>query len=132
MAVGLPEEYGLSATCRKACSPHTASKPSAKRKQSGWRGYLLSRLVDSGIPRPILVSGLLWAVWHFPLQAPHPVQRGGAARHFADLRAGWSFGGRIGLTMILHRWCASPLMVNTGRWLAAALLSRDAEPVPST
>lgn len=36
-------------------------------EELGWRGYLLTRLVDAGIPQPILVGGLIWAVWHLPL-----------------------------------------------------------------
>ena len=32
MAVGLPEEYGLSATCRKACSPNAAAHRVAPRR----------------------------------------------------------------------------------------------------
>ncbi|WP_280443337.1 type II CAAX endopeptidase family protein [Nocardia brasiliensis] len=36
-------------------------------EELGWRGYLLTRLIDAGIPRPILVGGLIWAAWHLPL-----------------------------------------------------------------
>ncbi|MBX7114324.1 MAG: CPBP family intramembrane metalloprotease [Myxococcaceae bacterium] len=36
-------------------------------EELGWRGYLLLRMRDAGIPRPILLGGLLWAVWHLPL-----------------------------------------------------------------
>ncbi|MEV6559446.1 CPBP family intramembrane glutamic endopeptidase [Nocardia sp. NPDC051756] len=36
-------------------------------EELGWRGYLLTRLIDAGVPRPILVSGLIWAAWHLPL-----------------------------------------------------------------
>ena len=28
---------------------------------------MLTRLVDAGVPQPLLVSGLIWAVWHVPL-----------------------------------------------------------------
>jgi uncharacterized protein len=40
---------------------------SAAGEEIGWRGYLLTRLVDAGVPHPILASGLIWCVWHFPL-----------------------------------------------------------------
>jgi membrane protease YdiL (CAAX protease family) len=36
-------------------------------EEIGWRGYMLTRLVDAGVPRPVLVSGLIWALWHLPL-----------------------------------------------------------------
>ncbi|MFI6041584.1 type II CAAX prenyl endopeptidase Rce1 family protein [Nocardia sp. NPDC051321] len=36
-------------------------------EELGWRGYLLTRLIDAGVPRPIMVSGLVWAAWHLPL-----------------------------------------------------------------
>jgi uncharacterized protein len=36
-------------------------------EEIGWRGYMLTRLVAAGVPQPLFVSGLIWAVWHFPL-----------------------------------------------------------------
>lgn len=33
----------------------------------GWRGYMLTRLIDSRVPRPILASVLIWGLWHVPL-----------------------------------------------------------------
>jgi uncharacterized protein len=36
-------------------------------EEIGWRGYMLTRLIDGGVPRPLLVSGLIWAAWHLPL-----------------------------------------------------------------
>jgi len=39
----------------------------AAGEESGWRGYMLTRLIDAGVPRPILVSGLIWGLWHIPL-----------------------------------------------------------------
>lgn len=40
---------------------------SAAGEEIGWRGYLLTRLVEAEVPRPVLVSGLIWAAWHLPL-----------------------------------------------------------------
>ena len=36
-------------------------------EEIGWRGYMLTRLVDAGVPRPVLTSGLIWGAWHIPL-----------------------------------------------------------------
>jgi membrane protease YdiL (CAAX protease family) len=36
-------------------------------EEIGWRGYMLTRLIAAGVPQPLFVSGLIWAVWHFPL-----------------------------------------------------------------
>lgn len=52
---------------------------SAAGEEIGWRGYMLTRLVDARIPAPIFVSGLIWGLWHTPLilsgqyaSGPHP------------------------------------------------------------
>jgi uncharacterized protein len=39
----------------------------ASGEEIGWRGYMLTRLIDAGVPRPILAGGLIWAFWHVPL-----------------------------------------------------------------
>jgi uncharacterized protein len=36
-------------------------------EEIGWRGYMLTRLIAAGVPQPLFLSGLIWAVWHFPL-----------------------------------------------------------------
>jgi membrane protease YdiL (CAAX protease family) len=36
-------------------------------EEIGWRGYMLTRLMDSGLPKPILLSGIFWGMWHVPL-----------------------------------------------------------------
>jgi uncharacterized protein len=38
----------------------------AAGEEIGWRGYLLTRMIDAGIPRPVLVGGVIWALWHVP------------------------------------------------------------------
>lgn len=35
----------------------------------GWRGFLYSHVRAAGIPAPQLFTGVLWAVWHWPLVA---------------------------------------------------------------
>ncbi|MEO8800230.1 MAG: type II CAAX endopeptidase family protein, partial [Polyangiaceae bacterium] len=53
---------------------------SAGGEELGWRGFMLTRLVDAEVPHPVLVSGLVWSAWHLPLIAsglyaagPHPL-----------------------------------------------------------
>ena len=36
-------------------------------EEIGWRGFMVTRLVDSGVPAPLMTSGLIWAAWHVPL-----------------------------------------------------------------
>jgi uncharacterized protein len=36
-------------------------------EEIGWRGYMLTRLIDSGVPMPVLASGVIWGLWHVPL-----------------------------------------------------------------
>jgi uncharacterized protein len=38
-------------------------------EELGWRGFMLTRLIDAGVPRPVLVSGVIWGLWHVPLIA---------------------------------------------------------------
>jgi membrane protease YdiL (CAAX protease family) len=40
---------------------------SVSGEEIGWRGYMLTRLIDAGLPAPIMVSGLIWSLWHWPL-----------------------------------------------------------------
>ncbi len=40
---------------------------SAFGEEVGWRGYLVPRLVEAGVPRPFLTSALIWCAWHVPL-----------------------------------------------------------------
>ena len=36
-------------------------------EEIGWRGYMLTRLIDSGVPYPLLIHGLIWSAYHIPL-----------------------------------------------------------------
>ncbi len=67
--LGIMLFFGALATCKYAAG-----------EEIGWRGYMLTRLVDSGIGAPILISGLVWGLWHAPLivsgqyaAGPHPI-----------------------------------------------------------
>ena len=50
-------------TVAASATPTTARRPGA---EIGCRGYMLTRLIDSR-PVSVLVSGLLWGLWHLPL-----------------------------------------------------------------
>ena len=39
----------------------------AAGEEIGWRGDMLTRLIDAGVPKPLLVSGTIWGLWHVPL-----------------------------------------------------------------
>ncbi|HWN28750.1 MAG TPA: type II CAAX endopeptidase family protein [Actinomycetospora sp.] len=51
----------------------------ATGEEIGWRGYMLTRLIDAGVPRPVLVHSVIWGLWHTPLifagfiYSEHPV-----------------------------------------------------------
>jgi membrane protease YdiL (CAAX protease family) len=36
-------------------------------EEIGWRGFLAPRLAATGVPRPLLLGGVIWAAWHTPL-----------------------------------------------------------------
>ncbi len=48
----------------------------AAGEEVGWRGYMLTRLIDSGAPKPLLTSGIIWGAWHVPLVAAGAVMFG--------------------------------------------------------
>ncbi|MEK3902748.1 type II CAAX endopeptidase family protein [Paenibacillus sp. FSL R7-0179] len=39
---------------------------SSAGEELGWRGYMLTRLTEAHVPKPILMSGLIWGIWHIP------------------------------------------------------------------
>ncbi|MWV43750.1 CPBP family intramembrane metalloprotease [Paenibacillus sp. HJL G12] len=49
-------------------------------EELGWRGYMLTRLIDARVPYPMLTSGMIWGLWHLPVMiaglyysGPYPV-----------------------------------------------------------
>jgi membrane protease YdiL (CAAX protease family) len=36
-------------------------------EEIGWRGYMLTRLIDARVPHPLVANGLIWGMWHTPL-----------------------------------------------------------------
>ncbi|WP_433376789.1 lysostaphin resistance A-like protein [Streptosporangium sp. CA-115845] len=66
----LPMEPGVLAAVQVASAFLIApliNSIAAFGEEWGWRGWLLPRLMTLGIWRALLVSGLIWGVWHFPL-----------------------------------------------------------------
>jgi membrane protease YdiL (CAAX protease family) len=47
-------------------------------EELGWRGYMLTRLVDARVPAPVLISGLVWGVWHLPIILSGQYAQGGS------------------------------------------------------
>lgn len=39
---------------------------SAAGEEIGWRGFMVPRLVQSGVKFPLIISGLIWGAWHIP------------------------------------------------------------------
>ncbi|BCY17373.1 abortive infection protein [Leptolinea sp. HRD-7] len=39
---------------------------SAAGEEIGWRGFMVPRLVQSGVKYPLIISGLIWGAWHIP------------------------------------------------------------------
>jgi membrane protease YdiL (CAAX protease family) len=39
----------------------------APGEEIGWRGFMVTRLVDAGVPAPLVTGGLIWGAWHVPL-----------------------------------------------------------------
>lgn len=36
-------------------------------EELGWRGFLHSKFIELKLPHPFLITGIIWAVWHWPL-----------------------------------------------------------------
>ena len=39
----------------------------AAGEEIGWRGYMLPRMIQARIPHAVLLSGIIWGLWHTPL-----------------------------------------------------------------
>jgi membrane protease YdiL (CAAX protease family) len=66
--VGTPGAF-LTSLLVAATVGTVGSAVSAAGEEIGWRGYMLTRLIDAGVPAPVIVSGLIWGLWHVPLIA---------------------------------------------------------------
>lgn len=63
-------------------------------EELGWRGDMLSRIVAARVPQPLVVSGLIWTLWHLGaiLSGQYPDM--GPNRLLSALGAGVTFVGR--------------------------------------
>jgi uncharacterized protein len=41
--------------------------PTSTGEEIGWRGYLLPRMIQARVARPILLTSLIWGLWHLPV-----------------------------------------------------------------
>jgi membrane protease YdiL (CAAX protease family) len=66
-------------------------------EETGWRGYLLPRLLSlTGPVRASLALGLVWALWHLPLWA--------LPGDFHAAIPAWLFGVQILAVSVLYTW----------------------------
>jgi membrane protease YdiL (CAAX protease family) len=86
-------------------------------EEIGWRGYLLPRLVDAHVPRALLVSGVIWGLWHLPL-----IVSGLYAAGPDPLRSALVFMGAVVPAAVLFGWARLltgsvwPAVVAHGAW----------------
>jgi len=69
----LPDGFTLSALASNVAIDLGISSALALGEEIGFRAYLLPRLTQLGTTRALLLSGLLHAIWHFPLMLLTPV-----------------------------------------------------------
>jgi membrane protease YdiL (CAAX protease family) len=62
-----PGDGGLSAPLLNFLPNLLAGTLLAFGEEFGFRGYLLPKLMDLGLKRALLISGLLHGIWHFPI-----------------------------------------------------------------
>ena len=77
---------------------------SAFGEEVGWRGYLVPRLVEANVPRPYLVSALIWCAWHVPL----------------ILWAGYATGPYPAISALLFIGSITPMGLIFARWRMAS------------
>jgi len=91
-----------------------SSTARALGEEIGWRGFLLPRLVaQAGFTRGCLISGVIWAVWHYPVLL------------FADYNAGTRPGFALAcftLMVIADSYILGWLRLKSGSLWPAAIL----------
>lgn len=86
---------------------------SAAGEEIGWRGYMLTRLVEAGVPQPALLSGVLWAAWHLPLIL--------SGQYAAGPKPQLSAAAFVG-TVVAIAWVMARLRLESGSVWPAVLL----------
>jgi membrane protease YdiL (CAAX protease family) len=69
----LPADFTWAGFASGLASNLGVSTALALGEELGFRGYLLPRLTQFGTSRALLLSGLMHAIWHFPLMLLTPV-----------------------------------------------------------
>lgn len=105
---------------------------SAAGEELGWRGYMLTRLIDAGCPRPLLCSGLIWSAWHVPLIVSGQYAAGPAPLPAALLFVvSTSAGGVVAARVRLQSGSVWPAMLYHAAWNALIQGTFDAFTVPT-
>jgi membrane protease YdiL (CAAX protease family) len=89
----------------------------AAGEEIGWRGYMLTRLIDAGVPRPVLVSVVIWGLWHMDLIFGFGYMAGPSVLLSAVLFMVWA--GALGFVlarMRLETGSVWPAIVLHGAW----------------
>lgn len=86
---------------------------SAAGEEIGWRGYMLTRLVEAGVPQPVLLSGVVWAAWHLPLIL--------SGQYAAGPKPHLSAAAFVG-TVVAVAWVMARLRLESGSVWPAVLL----------
>ena len=86
---------------------------SATGEELGWRGYMLPRLIDAQLPRPVLISGTVWAAWHLPLIV---------SGQYAVGRLSWLSPPLFALTVIAASFVFARVRIESGSVWPAVLL----------
>jgi membrane protease YdiL (CAAX protease family) len=82
-------------------------------EELGWRGYMLTRLITAGAPRPVFLSGLIWAFWHVPLIL--------SGQYAAGTRP-WLSATLFVIVVIAHSYLAAYLRLRSGSvWPAVVM-----------
>lgn len=88
-------------------------------EEVGWRGYMPTRLVTAGVPKPVLISGLIWALWHVPLILSGQYGAGSRPRLSATLFViGVIADGYLAAFLRLQWGSVWPAVVMHGAWNA--------------
>jgi uncharacterized protein len=69
----LPDDFTLAGLASGLATGLGISSALALGEEIGFRGYLLPQLTKLGTTRALLLSGLMHAIWHFPLMLLTPV-----------------------------------------------------------